>query len=126
MKDKQNEENFLLNRWRSLGYAFRGFFLLIRTENAIQTHVFFAFIFIVLGFVYNISLFEWIIQLLAIGLILSIEGLNTAIEKLCDFIHPDYHKKIGFIKDISAGAVTFAAIFGYLSLIILYLNKLYF
>ena len=126
MKDKQNEENFLLNRWRSLGYAFRGFFLLIRTENAIQAHVFFALIFIVLGFVFNISLFEWLIQLLAIGLILSIEGLNTAIEKLCDFIHPDYHKKIGFIKDISAGAVTFAAIFGYLSLIILYLNKLYF
>jgi diacylglycerol kinase (ATP) len=42
-------------------------------------------------------------------LVLSIEGLNTAVEKIADFIHPNYHEKIGFIKDIAAGAVFFAA-----------------
>jgi diacylglycerol kinase (ATP) len=40
---------------------------------------------------------------------LSIESLNTAVEKIADFIHPDFHEKIGFIKDIAAGAVMFAA-----------------
>jgi diacylglycerol kinase (ATP) len=35
--------------------------------------------------------------------------LNTAAEKIADFIHPEYHAKIGFIKDIAAGAVFFAA-----------------
>jgi diacylglycerol kinase (ATP) len=44
------------------------------------------------------------------GLVLSIEGLNTAVEKIADFIHPDYHERIGFIKDIAAGAVFFAAL----------------
>jgi len=43
-------------------------------------------------------------------LVISIEGLNTAIEKMADFIHPDYNKKIGFIKDIAAGSVFFAAL----------------
>ncbi|MGE4514616.1 MAG: diacylglycerol kinase family protein, partial [Chryseobacterium sp.] len=37
--------------------------------------------------------------------VLSAEIFNTAIEKLCDFIHPEFDKRIGFIKDISAGAV---------------------
>ena len=49
------------------------------------------------------------LQILAIGLVLAIEGLNTAAEKISDFIHPEYHQKIGFIKDIASGAVFFAA-----------------
>ena len=49
-------------------------------------------------------------QILVFGLVLSIEGLNTAVEKIADFIHPDYHERICFIKDIAAGAVFFAAL----------------
>ena len=41
---------------------------------------------------------------------MSIEGLNTAVEKIADFIHPEFHSRIGFIKDIAAGAVFFAAL----------------
>ena len=51
-------------------------------------------------------------QTLAIGLVLVAESLNTGIEKLADFVHPDYHKKIGFIKDVSAGSSGIAAIIG--------------
>ena len=42
--------------------------------------------------------------ILTIGLIMSLEGLNTAIEEIADFIHPEHHKKIGLIKDLAAGA----------------------
>ena len=41
--------------------------------------------------------------------VLSAEMLNTAIEKICDFIHPDFSERIGLIKDISAGAVLLLA-----------------
>tara|TARA_Y100000385_G_C12765819_1_gene497118 strand:- start:164 stop:445 length:282 start_codon:yes stop_codon:yes gene_type:complete len=64
---------------------------------------------IILGFVVGITKQDWINQTLAMGLVLGIEGMNTAVEKLADFIHKESHPKIGFIKDISAGAVTFAA-----------------
>ena len=120
------KENFLLNRWKSMGYALRGCFLLIKTENAMQVHLAMLFLFIILGFWLEISRFEWIIQLLIFGTILAIESLNTAIEKLCDFVHKDFHHKIGFIKDISAGAVTFIVIFSYISLVIIYFQKIYF
>jgi len=43
-------------------------------------------------------------------LVLGIESLNTAVEKVADFVHPEYHERIGFIKDIAAGAVMFAAL----------------
>jgi diacylglycerol kinase (ATP) len=82
---------------------------LIGTEHSIQTQVFIAIIVTIAGFYFEISKTEWLFQTLAIGLVLSIEGLNTAVEKTADFIHPDYHERIGFIKDIAAGAVLFAA-----------------
>lgn len=50
------------------------------------------------------------LQTLAIGLVMSLEGANTAIEEIADFIHPEFHTKIGLIKDFAAGAVFFAAV----------------
>ena len=68
-----------------------------------------AILMIIAGFVFHISRVEWMMQILAFGLVLGIESLNTAVEKIADFIHPEFHDRIGFIKDIAAGAVLFAA-----------------
>ena len=62
---------------------------------------------------------------MAIGLVMSIEGLNTAVEKIADFIHPNYHERIGFIKDIAAGAVFFAAMTAIAIGLIIYLPKFF-
>jgi diacylglycerol kinase (ATP) len=43
--------------------------------------------------------------LLATGLVLTAELLNSAIETLCDFLEPRENAKIGAIKDIAAAAV---------------------
>ena len=43
--------------------------------------------------------------LLATGLVLTAELLNSAIEALCDFLEPRENEKIGAIKDIAAAAV---------------------
>jgi diacylglycerol kinase (ATP) len=75
------------------------------------------------GFYFNITKTEWLFQILSIGLVMSIEGLNTAVEKVADFIHPDYHERIGFIKDIAAGAVLFAAFTAIAIGIIIYAPK---
>ena len=63
-----------------------------------------------LGFAFDITATEWLFQILAIGLIMSLEGMNTAVEAIADFIHPEFHVKIGHIKDIAAGAVFIVAI----------------
>lgn len=120
---KNPEDGFLKGRVKSLKYALRGAWLLITTEHSIMVQVSIGILVSILGFFMNLSSFEWMIQLLAIGMVLVAESLNTGIEKLCDFIHPDYHKRIGFIKDISAGAATFAAIIAIIIGLIIYLPK---
>ena len=111
---------FLKGRLKSFKYAFKGFFLLIKTEHSIIAQSLIFLCIIVLGFYLNISKQDWINQTFAMGLVLSAEGLNTAIEKLADFVHIEHHPKIGFIKDISAGAVTFSALTALIIFIITY------
>lgn len=82
-----------------------------------------ATIMIVAGWYFEISRIEWMLQILAIGLVLSVESLNTAVEKIADFVHPNFHKKIGFIKDIAAGAVLFAAFAAIAIGILIYLPR---
>ena len=64
------------------------------------------------------------IQLIVTAMVLVAEASNTAIEKMADFVHPDYHKKIGFIKDIAAGAPAFAALFAVIVATIIYVPKI--
>jgi diacylglycerol kinase len=58
------------------------------------------------GFYFGISATEWLFKL-AIGFVMSIEGLNTAVEKN-RFYSPTYHEN-WFHKDIAAGAVFFCS-----------------
>ena len=119
------KESFLVNRLKSIKLAFKGAILLIKTEASIQIQFVIAALVTIAGFYFNISPTEWILQILAIGLVMSLEGINTAIEKIADFIHPEHNNKIGFIKDVSAGAVFFAAFVAILTGIIIYYPKLF-
>jgi len=105
----QKDNTFFSGRLKSVKYAFVGAIKLITTEHSVMVQSALGVLMVVAGFYYKISHEEWLIQTLAIGLVLGIEGLNTAVEKMADFIHPEYHEKIGFIKDIAAGAVFLAA-----------------
>ena len=121
---KNPNDGFLKGRLRSIKFAVKGMWLLITTEDSIKTQLTFAVIATIMGFYFHISATEWMIQCLVIGLVLVAEALNTAIEEVADFIHPDYHEKIGFIKDIAAGAPTFAAIISLIIAGIIYLPKI--
>ncbi len=116
--------SFFNKRIKSVGYAMRGAYLLITTEASIKVQLVISVIMTFAGFYFKISATEWLIQILAIGLVMSIEGINTAIEAIADFIHPDKHKKIGYIKDIAAGAVFIASIAAALAGLIIYLPKI--
>jgi len=96
------KESFLVNRLKSVGYAFKGAVLLLKTEASIKIQFAIALVVTAAGFYFHISTMEWIVQFLAIGLVMSLEGVNTAIEEIANFIHPERHEKIGLIKDIAA------------------------
>ena len=105
----QKDNTFVTGRLKSLGFALKGAIKLITTEHSVMVQSSLAVVMIIAGFAFHISREEWMMQILAFGLVLAIEGLNTAVEKIADFIHPEFHDRIGFIKDIAAGAVFFAA-----------------
>ena len=117
-------ENLLNNRIRGIGFAFKGAWLLIKTESSIQIQMVIAVIMTIAGFLFDLSIIEWILQILAISLVLGVEGINTAVEKMSDFVHPDFNEKIGFIKDVSAGAVMFVSIGATIIGLLIYLPKI--
>ena len=119
------KESFLQNRIKSVGYALKGMFLLMRTESSIKIQLCIALIVTVFGFYLEITATEWMFQLLAIGLVMGIEAVNTAIEKICDYIQPNLDPKIGLIKDISAGAVMIVSIIASIIGLIIYIPKIF-
>lgn len=106
----EKDNSFITGRLKSVGYAVKGAIKLITTEHSVMVQFTLAIIMIIAGFYFDIDRYEWMMQILAFGLVLGIESLNTAVEKIADFVHPEFHDRIGFIKDIAAGAVMFAAL----------------
>ena len=106
----EKDNSFFSGRLKSVGFAVKGALKLITTEHSVMVQSSLAVLLIIAGFYFKIDRYEWMMQILAFGLVLGVESLNTAVEKIADFIHPEYHERIGFIKDIAAGAVMFAAL----------------
>ena len=121
----QKDKSFVSGRLKSIRFAFLGMIKLLTTEHSIMIQCGVMVVMIVAGFWFHISRMEWMMQIFCFGLVLSIEGLNTAIEKTTDFIHPEFHDRIGFIKDISAGAVLFAALAAIAIGLLIYIPKFY-
>jgi diacylglycerol kinase (ATP) len=120
---KKSKDNIIVNRIKSISFAIKGLEILVKSENSIKTQLFFGLLITICGFIFNLSSIEWALQIICIGAVLLAESLNTAIEKTANFIHPDYHKKIGAIKDVAAGAVAFAAIMAILVACLIYIPK---
>lgn len=116
-------DSYLGKRLKGCGYAIKGAWMLLLNEASIQVQAVIAVLVTIAGFYFEISTTEWVFQILAIGLVMSIEGLNTAAEEIANFVHPDFHSKIGYIKDVAAGAVFFAALAAVAIACIIYIPK---
>ncbi len=98
------------DRLNSFKYAFKGIKeLFLNTPNA-RIHFVFVVALIICGFIFQISVTEWCLVIICIGLVLAAEAFNTALEHFTDLVSPDYHPLAGKAKDVAAGAVLLAAI----------------
>ncbi|MBP8640974.1 MAG: diacylglycerol kinase family protein [Oscillospiraceae bacterium] len=95
---------------KSFAYAFHGIYETIYTQRNMRVHLCFAFYVIIAGFVTHISAVQWTAVLICVGLVMALECLNTAVESLCDTVHPEKSEGIRISKDVAAGAVLCAAI----------------
>lgn len=95
---------------RSFRFAGQGVVDLFRYENNARVHLLIAMLVVAAGLWLRLSRVEWAIVLTQIGLVWAAEAINTALEKLCDFVSPGLHPQIKAIKDLSSGAVLILAI----------------
>lgn len=92
-------------RGRSFVYAWRGIRYLFRGEHNARIHLCVAAAVIIAGLIFGLSSTEWGVISLAIGLILALEAVNSAVEALADHVSPDFAPLIGRAKDVAAGGV---------------------
>ena len=79
---------------------------------------------ITLGFTVSLSSFQWLLVLFCIGLVISLEMINSAIERYCDLVTTDFHPGIKVIKDVAAGAVLVASIMSLIIGLIIFIPAL--
>lgn len=83
---------------------------MFKKQHNFYIHLIIAALALALGLLLDLSRSEFLWIILAIGIVLSAEVFNTAIEKLTDLVQPNNDPKAGQIKDLSAAAVLLAAI----------------
>ena len=117
------KNRFMKKRLKSFRYAFRGIRVVFGTEANMQIHIVITILVIVCGIVFSISLTEWMFCLLCIGLVVSAEMINTALENVVDLASPEQHPLAGKAKDIAAGAVLICAIISVLIGLLIFVPK---
>ncbi len=109
---------------RGFGYALNGIWHAAATQLNFRVHLVAALVAVYAGYALHISKDEWLWIILCIALVLVAELFNTAIEFLVDLVSPEYNKKAGLVKDMSAGAVLITAIGALTIGLIIFLPKL--
>jgi diacylglycerol kinase len=99
-----------INRLQSFQCAFTGLWHTLKTQHNAQIHLIIAAIVVILGIVFKLTLTEWAILSLTIGLVLTAEMLNTVAEAAMDYASTEFDPRIKTIKDVAAGAVLVTAL----------------
>jgi diacylglycerol kinase len=94
---------------RSLAYAFSGIYQFFLRERNGQIQGVIAVLVISAAVFFGVSKNEWLALLVCTGLVISLEMLNSAIERICNMYTTDYHPAIKIIKDVAAAAVLWSA-----------------
>ena len=111
--------------YKSLLYSIKGIFWMLKSERNFQLEVFALIINLFLIVYFKLNSTDVALILLVCFLVLIAETINTAIEKICDFVEPNFNKKIGLIKDIAAGSVILATLLSIIVGVLVY-NKYFF
>jgi diacylglycerol kinase len=90
--------------------AFHGIWWAFKEESNFRIQVLAGLLAIILTFAFRVTEIEKCIVVLTVAAVLSLELINSQIEKFLDIIQPELHHRVKRIKDFSAGAVLIAAL----------------
>lgn len=98
------------NFFRSFLFAIKGIIASLDEQRNLKVQSLIAVLTIGACFYFDITAIEWCLIILAIGLVIGLEMINTAIEDLVDLVTTEWKPLAGKIKDMAAGAVLIASI----------------
>lgn len=96
--------SYIKKRGLSFGFAFQGIKQALKEPN-FKIEVSAAVLVCMVAAYFNISKIEWCLIIACCGLVLALELINSAIERLCNLVTEEIDPRVKFIKDVSAGAV---------------------
>ena len=123
-KIKEKKRFSIIARVRSANHAWRGIRIFFKSTHNAWIHIYFIIMAVYLGFLLQISRIEWMILMLAIGMVMFAETFNTAIEIDIDLTSPNYHPYARDTKDVAAGAVLIASIIAAIIGLMIFLPKI--
>lgn len=112
----------------SFGFALRGILRAIKKERNLKIHLVMASLAVVLGVCLKISSIEWLVLVLIIGMVFSVEIFNSSLEAFCDLMRSrlnlDYYETY-WIRNFAAGAVLVLAISALVIGLIIFLPRIF-
>lgn len=108
----------------SVGHALDGIQYTTTHERNFRIEIMFAIMVSIASFIFKISIVEWCLLVLVIGMVLALELVNTAIERCVDLVTKDYKELAKNAKDIAAGAVFIMSMFSVVLGISIFLPKI--
>ncbi len=89
---------------KSFGYSIDGLKYAYKYEQSMMIHVFVTICVIAVNIFFHVKGIEWLISLMAIGMVLSAELVNTAIEAVVDLVTLEIHPLAKIAKDCGSAA----------------------
>lgn len=109
---------------KGFGYAWQGLVYCVKTQRNFRFHLGAAFAVLWAGYICDISRAEWAVIMLAIGGVLALEAVNTAVEKTVDLCSKGKISPAAkAAKDCAAGAVLVFSIFAAIVGAMLFFNS---
>jgi diacylglycerol kinase (ATP) len=103
-------KRFFVSRVYSFGHAFRGWWLVIRTQRNAWIHAIITVLVILVALWLRLPLRDWAVLFLTIALVWTAEFINTALEAVVDLASPQQHPLAKVGKDVGAAAVLLASL----------------
>src|SRR5690606_38087264 len=111
-------------RLKSFQYALEGMKTMLTEEPNAKIHSLITLVVVFAGLFFQISRWEWVAVVLCTGWVFSMELVNTSIERMANFVSPQFHEAIKRIKDLAAAAGLMSAIGSVITGVIIFLPKI--
>lgn len=120
---KNNRKGWM--RWlECFGCALSGLLQALKSERNLKIHFTAAIIVIILMFLFHLSDLEKVVLFIVIGIVISLELVNTAIEHAVNLVTEEYHPLAKLAKDTAAAAVLFFSMISVVIAVIIFLHHL--